>query len=158
VVNFPCKKWNFIPSIQVCFQIFFCTCAQENFSLAQAYVTKKIAKEGAFIKSPTPLFLLLLFTSGIYWGLSAFFPAWRNNGRKKRKLITKTKGILYIFVCLPGSIFAAYIVYVFCGGKNNILPLTDEQLFRTADILMLAVIVVPMLIGAILGKKKKHED
>ena len=114
------------------------------------------------MKSPTPVFLLLLFIAGIYVGLTAFFPAWRNTGRKKRKLLSKTRGSIYIAICVPGLIFTIYIIYIFCGGTNTILPLTSEQLFRSADILMLATLVVPALLGtvfrAISGKNKPTEN
>jgi len=100
------------------------------------------------MKAPTPLFLLLLFAAGIYVGLTAFFPSWRSTGRKRRKQLTKVSGCIHILICLPGLVYTIYVLYIFCGGASHLLPLTNEQLFRSADALLLAVIVVPIIVGA----------
>jgi len=111
------------------------------------------------MKAPTPLFLLLLFISMLYVGLIAFFPSLRSaNSRKKRKPITRPKGILFICISTLGIIYSSYVIYVFMGGSYRVLPLSDKDLFMSADMMPFILIGGLLLVLTIFGKKDKNQD
>jgi len=41
--------------------------------------------------------------------------------------------MFYICISILGIIYSSYVIYVFCGGVHRILPLSDKELFRSAD-------------------------
>ena len=106
---------------------------------------------------PAPFFLLLIFISMLYVGLIAFFPSLRSpNSRKKRKPITRTRGMFYICISILGIIYSSYVIYVFCGGVHRILPISDKELFRSADMVPF-VFLGGLFLAHRIFKKKDNE-
>lgn len=113
------------------------------------------------MKAPSPLFILIFSLALIYRGFVAFFPSLRGENKKKRKPIPRLQGIVYLFAGLLGSLYSVYVIYVFAGGSFRVLPIEDETLFRSTDMLLLAPIVLALVFAIIKrvfsGKRKGSE-
>jgi len=112
--------------------------------------------------SPSPLIILLFSFAAIYRGCVAFFPSLRGENKKKRKPVPKAQGVIYFLVGVLGVLYSLYVIYVFAGGTLRILSIDDEMLFRSADILLFAPIVLLFILSLLkkvfLGKKNDKED
>lgn len=113
------------------------------------------------MKTPTPIVLLVFALALIYRGLVAFFPSLRGENKKQRKAVPKLDGSICLLVGLLGVLYSVYVIYVFAGGSVRIFSIENEALFRSADLLLLAFIFVPIVIlffKSIFNRKKDSEN
>ena len=110
------------------------------------------------MKAPSPFIILLFSVAAIYRGCVAFFPSLRGENKKKRKTVPKAHGIIYFLVGALGFLYSLYVIYVFAGGTLRLCSIDDEMLFRIADMLLFAPIVLLFVLSilekAFLCKRK----